>query len=142
MGLSQRGRHRSLPSLSSAFSFPKTSGATLVRVVGARDSPKALRICGEPKDRRFSSLCRPVCQLLRSQNMASQVHEFHVEMTCEGCSGAVQRVLGKLADQGVNKVDIDLKEQRVLVDSTLSSEQLLEVLKKAGKTCSYVGVKK
>ncbi|XP_050038942.1 copper transport protein ATOX1 [Dermacentor andersoni] len=74
--------------------------------------------------------------------MASQVHEFHVEMTCEGCSGAVQRVLGKLADQGVNKVDIDLKEQRVFVDSTLSCEQLLEVLKKAGKTCSYVGVKK
>lgn len=74
--------------------------------------------------------------------LRAQVHEFHVEMTCEGCSGAVQRVLGKLADQGVNKVDIDLKEQRVLVDSTLSSEQLLEVLKKAGKTCSYVGVKK
>ncbi|KAL1438254.1 hypothetical protein MTO96_048332 [Rhipicephalus appendiculatus] len=35
-----------------------------------------------------------------------------VEMTCEGCSGAVQRVLGKLEGQGVNK------------------------------TCSYVGVKK
>ncbi|XP_075545319.1 antioxidant 1 copper chaperone [Dermacentor variabilis] len=81
-------------------------------------------------------------KLLRSQKMASQVHEFHVEMTCEGCSGAVQRVLGKLADQGVNKVDIDLKAQRVFVDSTLSCEQLLEVLKKAGKTCSYVGVKK
>lgn len=25
-----------------------------------------------------------------------QVHEFTVEMTCEGCSGAAKRVLGKL----------------------------------------------
>ncbi|KAG0434269.1 hypothetical protein HPB47_019226 [Ixodes persulcatus] len=73
--------------------------------------------------------------------MASQVHEFEVEMTCEGCSGAVQRVLGKLEGQGVNKVEIDLPNKRVFIDSTLSSEKLLEVLKKAGKTCSYVGVK-
>ncbi|KAK8781691.1 antioxidant 1 copper chaperone [Amblyomma americanum] len=73
--------------------------------------------------------------------MASQVHEFQVEMTCEGCSGAVKRVLGKLEGQGVNKVDVDLKDQRVYIDSTMSSDQLLEVLKKAGKTCSYIGVK-
>lgn len=73
--------------------------------------------------------------------MASKVHEFKVEMSCDGCSGAVKRVLGRLEGQGVNKVDIDLKEQRVLVDSTLTSEELLEVLKKAGKACSYVGVK-
>ena len=26
----------------------------------------------------------------------AQVHEFNVTMTCEGCSGAVKRVLGKL----------------------------------------------
>lgn len=64
-----------------------------------------------------------------------------MEMTCEGCSGAVKRVLGKLEGNGVNNVDIDLKGQRVLVDSTLSSEQLLETLKKTGKSCSYVGVK-
>uniref|UniRef100_A0A0C9RRD8 Copper transport protein ATOX1 n=1 Tax=Amblyomma americanum TaxID=6943 RepID=A0A0C9RRD8_AMBAM len=73
--------------------------------------------------------------------MASQVHEFQVEMTCEGCSGAVKRVLGKLEGQGVNKVDVDLKDQRVYIDSTMSSDQLLEVLKKAGKTCSHIGVK-
>nr|CAD2160549.1 unnamed protein product [Meloidogyne enterolobii] len=24
------------------------------------------------------------------------IHKFHVEMTCSGCSGQVQRVLGKL----------------------------------------------
>ncbi|XP_064481651.1 copper transport protein ATOX1-like [Ornithodoros turicata] len=73
--------------------------------------------------------------------MSSQVHEFKVEMTCEGCSGAVKRVLGKLEGQGVNKVEIDLPSQRVLVDSTLSSDKLLEVLKKTGKSCSYIGAK-
>uniref|UniRef100_V5IJY6 Copper transport protein ATOX1 n=1 Tax=Ixodes ricinus TaxID=34613 RepID=V5IJY6_IXORI len=55
--------------------------------------------------------------------MASQVHEFEVEMTCEGCSGAVQRVLEKLEGQGVNKVEIDLPDKRVFVDSTLGSEK-------------------
>jgi len=73
--------------------------------------------------------------------MASQVHEFKVEMTCEGCSNAVNRVLGKLQGQGVNKVDIDLPGKKVYVDSTLSSEQLLETLKKTGKEVSYLGVK-
>jgi len=34
-----------------------------------------------------------------------QVHEFKVEMTCEGCSGAVERVLGKLKGKWVIKLD-------------------------------------
>ncbi|XP_023221261.1 copper transport protein ATOX1-like [Centruroides sculpturatus] len=71
--------------------------------------------------------------------MAS-THEFQVEMTCEGCSGAVKRVLDKLGDK-INKVDIDLEKQRVYVESSMSSEELLAAIKKTGKTCSYVGVK-
>lgn len=43
--------------------------------------------------------------------------------------------------QGVEKVDISLEDQTVLVTSTLSADQLLETIKKAGKTTSYVGVK-
>ena len=71
----------------------------------------------------------------------AQVHEFKVDMTCEGCSGAVQRVLGKLEGQGVDKVDINLPEKTVVVTSSLSSDQLLETLKKTGKSVSYVGIK-
>ncbi|XP_067124462.1 copper transport protein ATOX1 [Centruroides vittatus] len=71
--------------------------------------------------------------------MAS-THEFQVEMTCEGCSGAVKRVLDKLGDK-INKVDIDLDKQRVYVESSMSSEELLAAIKKTGKACSYVGVK-
>ncbi|XP_069703201.1 copper transport protein ATOX1 [Periplaneta americana] len=70
--------------------------------------------------------------------MAAQVHEFKVEMTCGGCSSAVEKVLGKLKGQGVDKVDISLENQSVLVTSTLSADQLLEIIKKTGKTTSYI----
>ncbi|KAJ9590765.1 hypothetical protein L9F63_016281 [Diploptera punctata] len=73
--------------------------------------------------------------------MAAQVHEFKVAMTCGGCSSAVEKVLGKLKGQGIEKVDISLDDQTVLVTSTLPVELLLEYIKKTGKTTSYVGVK-
>lgn len=84
-------------------------------------------------------------------------------MTCSGCSDAVSRVLGKLGivnfsserpkrvtlfeatlittktltlclDQNaIEKVDIDLKEKKVTITTTLSEETILEQLKKSGK---------
>lgn len=71
--------------------------------------------------------------------MVFQTHIFNVEMTCEGCSGAVDRVLGRLKGQGVETVSISLPEQKVSVTSTLSADQLLEVIKKTGKKTTYVG---
>ena len=41
----------------------------------------------------------------------------------------------------VTKVDIDMEGQKVFIESTLSSEDLLATLKKTGRECSYVGVK-
>jgi copper chaperone len=70
--------------------------------------------------------------------MASQKHEFNVKMTCEGCSGAVNRVLKRL--DGVENIDVDMGKQKVYVQSTLPSDKLLETIKKTGKECSYVGV--
>lgn len=72
--------------------------------------------------------------------MGTPTHEFKVEMTCTGCSGAVERVLGKLKEK-VEKVDIDLDNKKVFVTSTLSSDELLETLKKTGKEVNYVGPK-
>ncbi|XP_064551583.1 copper transport protein ATOX1 [Drosophila montana] len=69
------------------------------------------------------------------------VHEFKVEMTCGGCASAVERVLGKLGDK-VEKVNVNLDEKTVSVSSNLSSDELLEQLRKTGKSVSYVGVKK
>lgn len=69
----------------------------------------------------------------------SQVHEFKVVMTCEGCSGAVNRVLGRVSE--VSKVDIDMEAQKVSVESSLSSDSLLAILKKTGRECAYIGIK-
>ncbi|XP_063880382.1 uncharacterized protein LOC135111205 isoform X2 [Scylla paramamosain] len=69
-----------------------------------------------------------------------KIHEFNVEMTCEGCSGAAKRVLGKLGDK-VSNVDIDLGNKKVIVTSALTPEELTETLKKTGKEVTYVGSK-
>ncbi|NP_001037685.1 copper transport protein ATOX1 [Bombyx mandarina] len=66
-------------------------------------------------------------------------HIFNVEMTCEGCSGAVERVLNRLKGQGVEDISISLPEQKVSVKSTLSADDLLEIIKKTGKKTTYVG---
>jgi len=71
----------------------------------------------------------------------SKVHEFQVEMTCGGCSGAVERVLGKLQGLGVEKVECDLDAQRVYVTTTMTAEEILAIIKKTGKSCSYIGEK-
>ncbi|XP_041972987.1 copper transport protein ATX1 [Aricia agestis] len=70
----------------------------------------------------------------------SSTHIFKVEMTCEGCSGAVERVLNRLKGQGVENVAISLPDQKVTVTGTLSADQLLEVIKKTGKKTLYEGV--
>ncbi|XP_059846488.1 copper transport protein ATOX1 [Hypanus sabinus] len=65
-------------------------------------------------------------------------HEFFVDMTCEGCSNAVTRVLNKLGDV---QFDIDLPNKKVFIDSNYSVETLKEHLKKTGKDVQYIGKK-
>lgn len=69
--------------------------------------------------------------------MAAQVHEFNVEMTCEGCSNAVQNVLRKKA--GIDDIKIDLSGKKVFVTTALDSDEVLETIKKTGKTCEFLG---
>ncbi|KAF7264913.1 hypothetical protein GWI33_021929 [Rhynchophorus ferrugineus] len=66
-----------------------------------------------------------------------QVHEFKVAMTCEGCSGAVERVLGKHKDK-IENVDISLADQKVKVKTILPATEVLELIKKTGKDVQYV----
>ncbi|GAV00246.1 hypothetical protein RvY_11127 [Ramazzottius varieornatus] len=73
--------------------------------------------------------------------MAATKHEFNVEMTCEGCSGAIQRILEKQKGNGVSDYQIDLPNKKVYIDSTLPSDQLLATLQKSKKDVKYVGVK-
>ncbi|XP_077867031.1 copper transport protein ATOX1 homolog [Saccoglossus kowalevskii] len=68
--------------------------------------------------------------------MASQKYEFKVHMACEGCSGAVTKVLTR--SPGVESVKIDMENQKVLVSSSLPSDEVLTIIKKTGKQCSLV----
>ncbi|OQV18250.1 hypothetical protein BV898_07646 [Hypsibius exemplaris] len=73
--------------------------------------------------------------------MASQTQEFFVDMTCEGCSGAVTRILEKQKANGVNSFQIDLPNKKVFIDSSLPVEDLLATLQKSKKEVKYIGPK-
>ncbi|KAF9932866.1 Cytosolic copper metallochaperone, partial [Linnemannia zychae] len=58
-----------------------------------------------------------------------QQYKYDVAMSCGGCSGAVTRALNKL--QGVDKFDVSLENQKVIVESsTLSEADILEAIQK------------
>jgi len=42
----------------------------------------------------------------------------------------------------VKKIEFDMDAQKVFVKSSLSGEELLDIIKKTGRECSYVGLKK
>jgi len=58
-------------------------------------------------------------------------------MTCEGCSNAVKRVLGKFGDK-IHNVEIKLDEKLVTVDTDMDREEVIEVLRKTGKEVKFV----
>ncbi|CDP21618.1 unnamed protein product [Coffea canephora] len=56
-------------------------------------------------------------------------------MSCQGCVGAVNRVLSKM--EGVESFDIDLKEQKVTVKGNVQPEAVLQTVSKTGKKTSF-----
>ncbi|KAF9101321.1 hypothetical protein BGX27_011533 [Mortierella sp. AM989] len=58
--------------------------------------------------------------------------EFAVEMTCESCVNDVKNVLEGV--DGIKKFDIDLKEQRVVVEGSAPPSSVSRLLKNTGKT--------
>ncbi|GAB4836301.1 hypothetical protein Ancab_001216 [Ancistrocladus abbreviatus] len=65
----------------------------------------------------------------------SQTVILKVGMSCEGCVGAVKRVLGKM--EGIESFDIDLKEQKVTVKGNVQPEAVLQTVSKTGKKTSF-----
>ncbi|CAI0442384.1 unnamed protein product [Linum tenue] len=68
------------------------------------------------------------------------IEEIHtvvlkVVMSCEGCSGAVKRVLTKM--EGVESFDIDMKEQKVTVKGNVQPDAVLQTVSKTGKKTSF-----
>ncbi|KAE8448968.1 hypothetical protein EG329_008764 [Mollisiaceae sp. DMI_Dod_QoI] len=64
---------------------------------------------------------------------AEHTYKFNVSMSCGGCSGAVNRVLGKL--DGVKSYDVSLDTQTATVVAApeLSYDTVLATIKKTGK---------
>ncbi|KAI9680511.1 MAG: Cytosolic copper metallochaperone [Caeruleum heppii] len=65
--------------------------------------------------------------------MADHHYKFNVEMSCGGCSGAIERVLKKL--DGVKSYDVSLDTQtaNVIAQADLPYETVLDKIKKTGK---------
>ncbi|KAK9806575.1 hypothetical protein WJX73_003808 [Symbiochloris irregularis] len=61
----------------------------------------------------------------------SQETHLKVAMACGGCEGAVKRILSK--QEGVQDFKIDLAAQKVTVKSSLSPQQLVDIVSKSGK---------
>ncbi len=54
-----------------------------------------------------------------------------VAMMCTGCSGAVERVLGKM--EGLQSFDVNLETQKVTVVGTVTMEEVVVAIAKTGK---------
>ncbi|CAL9754441.1 unnamed protein product [Musa acuminata subsp. burmannicoides] len=54
-------------------------------------------------------------------------------MSCEGCVGAVKRVLTKMEES----FNVDLKEQKVTVKGNVKPEVVLQTVSKTGKKTSF-----
>ena len=72
------------------------------------------------------------------------VHVLKVGMTCSGCSGAVTRILGKVAGVQDVEANVDTKAVKVTCDEGVEGTALVEALSKwstaANKSVEYVGI--
>ncbi|KAF3434152.1 hypothetical protein FNV43_RR25255 [Rhamnella rubrinervis] len=65
----------------------------------------------------------------------SQTVVLKVGMSCQGCVGAVKRVLGKL--EGVDSYDIDLEQQKVTVKGNVQPDVVFQTVSKTGKKTTF-----
>ncbi|KRX75516.1 Copper transport protein ATX1, partial [Trichinella patagoniensis] len=56
-------------------------------------------------------------------------------MSCQGCVGAVNRVLSKM--EGVDSFDIQLQEQKVTVKGNVKPDDVLQKVSKTGKKTTF-----
>ncbi len=63
-----------------------------------------------------------------STTAETSTYNFYCGMTCDGCKGAVSRILSKLP--GVQSFDANVEEKLLTVTGTASSDEILEKLGK------------
>jgi len=65
--------------------------------------------------------------------MSEHTYKFNVSMSCGGCSGAVNRVLGKLEGVKSYEVSLDTQTATVVAEPSLEYDTVLKTIAKTGK---------
>jgi copper chaperone len=77
----------------------------------------------------------------RKMAEASTTYVYNVGMTCDGCKGAVTRILNKV--EGISSFDANVAEKKVTIVGNINPDDVLAKLKKwgdaSGKVVEYVG---
>lgn len=63
--------------------------------------------------------------------------EFAVQMTCDACVNAIKSALAN--NSGIKSVDVDLQNQRVVIDTSLSTEEVQKLLESTGRKAVVKG---
>lgn len=69
--------------------------------------------------------------------MSSTKIEFAVQMTCDNCVSAVKSSLTGVP--GVKNVDVDLSTNSVIVDTNLTTEEVLKIIQSTGRKAVVKG---
>ncbi|XP_060711335.1 copper chaperone for superoxide dismutase-like [Hemiscyllium ocellatum] len=64
--------------------------------------------------------------------------EFAVQMSCESCANAVRSALTGV--NGIQSVDIDVNTEQVLIDTTLTSKEVQELIESTGRRAVLKGM--
>ncbi|KAI1279837.1 iron copper transporter [Xylaria sp. FL0933] len=67
----------------------------------------------------------------------AHTYQFRVLMSCGGCSGAIDRVLGKLDGVQSYEVSLEKQEASVVANPGLDYETVLKTIKKTGKKVEW-----
>jgi len=66
-------------------------------------------------------------------------YEFEVAMTCEGCSGALNRILDRHKGKDIEEHVVDLATKKVSVTSSvLDREAVQAIVEKCGKDVKFL----
>jgi len=66
--------------------------------------------------------------------LVENTYKFEIKMTCSGCSGAIDRVLKKLKENGdVSSYSVDLEKQEAIAKGRITLDDLRLKLAKTGK---------
>ncbi|KAI5067575.1 hypothetical protein GOP47_0018103 [Adiantum capillus-veneris] len=66
----------------------------------------------------------------------AEVVELRVRLDCSGCERKVRQALFKL--KGVENVDIDVKQGKVIVSGYVERKKVLKAVRKAGKSAELI----